>query len=196
MSQFTIRGITQNDFNDHVESVIAVYIDETYVASQQGQTFGLFDIDRVEALKAIGSGATDEESLAAARAVLTPEAMVEIGMPAGTPKHALLGQIGTPWFRYFLKYDPAPNLRAIRVPVLAMNGSLDRQVSAKENLPAIRAALKDDRDVTIVEIPGLNHLFQTAKTGAVGEYARIEETVSPVALEQIASWINARFGVK
>ena len=51
MSQFTIRGITQNDFNDHVESVIAVYIDDTYVASQQGQTFGLFDIDRVEALK-------------------------------------------------------------------------------------------------------------------------------------------------
>lgn len=51
MSQFTIRGITQNDFNDHVESVIAVYIDDAYVASQQGQTFALFDIERVEALK-------------------------------------------------------------------------------------------------------------------------------------------------
>lgn len=51
MSQFTIRGVTQNDFNDHVESVIAVYIDDTYVASQQGQTFSLFDVDRVEVLK-------------------------------------------------------------------------------------------------------------------------------------------------
>ncbi|THF93615.1 MAG: TonB-dependent receptor [Sulfitobacter sp. SK025] len=51
MSQFTIRGITQNDFNDHVESVIAVYIDDAYVASQQGQTFAMFDIERVEALK-------------------------------------------------------------------------------------------------------------------------------------------------
>lgn len=51
MSQFTIRGVTQNDFNDHVESVIAVYIDEAYVAMQQGQTFSMFDVDRVEVLK-------------------------------------------------------------------------------------------------------------------------------------------------
>lgn len=51
MSQFTIRGVTQNDFNDHVESVIATYVDDTYIAMQQGSNFTLFDIDRVEALK-------------------------------------------------------------------------------------------------------------------------------------------------
>lgn len=51
MSQFTIRGVTQNDFNDHVESVVALYIDDTYVAMQQGQTFATFDVDRVEVLK-------------------------------------------------------------------------------------------------------------------------------------------------
>ncbi len=51
MSQFAIRGVTQNDFNDHVESVIAVYVDDAYVASQQGQTFGMFDLERVEVLK-------------------------------------------------------------------------------------------------------------------------------------------------
>lgn len=51
MSQFTIRGVTQNDFNDHVESVIAVYVDDTYIAMQQGQSFGMFDLDRVEVLK-------------------------------------------------------------------------------------------------------------------------------------------------
>lgn len=50
-SQFTIRGVTQNDFNDHVESVVATYVDDTYVAMQQGANFTLFDIDRVEALK-------------------------------------------------------------------------------------------------------------------------------------------------
>lgn len=50
-SQFTIRGVTQNDFNDHVESVIATYVDDTYIAMQQGSNFTLFDIDRVEALK-------------------------------------------------------------------------------------------------------------------------------------------------
>lgn len=146
--------------------------------------------------KAIASGKTYEEGRAAALAVLTPEAMAAIGVPAGTDKHVILDQVGTPWFRYFLSYDPAPNLRAIKVPVLAMNGSLDRQVPARENLPAIRAALAGNKDVTIIEIPNLNHLFQTAKTGGVGEYAEIEETVSPVALEQMATWINARFGVK
>ncbi len=51
MSQFSMRGVTQNDFNDHVESVIATYVDDTYVAMQQGQMFALFDLDRVEALK-------------------------------------------------------------------------------------------------------------------------------------------------
>ncbi|MBO9713735.1 alpha/beta fold hydrolase [Sphingomonas sp.] len=146
--------------------------------------------------KAVASGATYEEGRSAALAVLTPEALAAIGVPAGTDRQLILAQLATPWFRYFFRYDPAPNLRAIRVPVLAMNGSLDRQVPAGENLPAIRAALKDDKDVTIVELPGLNHLFQTAKTGAVGEYAEIEETVAPVALEKMASWINARFPAK
>jgi len=156
-------------------------------------------IDRAEPVtvslfKALASGATYEEGVAAARASLTPEALAAMGLPPGTDPQVILSQYGSPWFRYFFQYDPAPNLRAIRVPVLAMNGSLDRQVLPVENLAAIKAALKDDRDVTIVELPGLNHLFQTAKTGAAGEYVDIEETVAPVALEGMAKWINARFG--
>jgi len=35
----------------------------------------------------------------------------------------------------------------------------------------------------------LNHLFQTAKTGAPAEYAEIVETMSPVALDRISDWI-------
>ncbi|HMI19340.1 MAG TPA: alpha/beta hydrolase [Sphingomonas sp.] len=146
--------------------------------------------------KAVASGATSADGLAAARAVLTPEAMSALGLPPTASKEIIIAQISTPWFRYFLRYDPAPNLRAIRVPVLAMNGSLDRQVPPAANLAAIRAALKDDKDVTIVELPGLNHLFQTAKTGAVGEYAEIEETVAPIALDRMATWIDAHFGAR
>ncbi|HVO45593.1 MAG TPA: TonB-dependent receptor plug domain-containing protein, partial [Steroidobacteraceae bacterium] len=48
---FTVRGVTQNDFNDQTESPVAVYVDEGYVAFGQGQTFGLYDLDRVEVLK-------------------------------------------------------------------------------------------------------------------------------------------------
>lgn len=144
---------------------------------------------------AIARADTPEAGLNAARAILTPEAMAALGAPPSYDKELILQQFASPWFRYFLRYDPAPNLGRITVPVLALNGSLDRQVPPGENLPAIRAALKANRDVTIVELPGLNHLFQTAATGAVGEYRDIEETVAPLVLETIAGWINKRFGV-
>lgn len=165
-----------------------------------GATMGMSEaeINRAEPViaslfKGLASGATYEEGLAAAKAALTPEAMQALGVPADTDKSLVMAQIGNPWFRYFLKYDPAPNLRAITVPVLALNGSLDRQVPPVENLAAIKAATSANKDVTIVELPGLNHLFQTAKTGAVGEYAQIEETMAPAALEQMAGWIEKRF---
>ena len=114
---------------------------------------------------------------------VVPEAQLE----------ASLQQIRTPWFRYFLTYDPATALKKVRCPVLAINGEKDIQVPPGQNLPAIRKALESagNRNFEVVELPGLNHLFQTAKTGAIGEYAEIEETISPVALEKIAGWLTA-----
>ncbi|MGI9229403.1 MAG: TonB-dependent receptor [Gammaproteobacteria bacterium] len=50
-TQFSIRGVTQNDFNDVIEAPTAVYLDEGYFAIAQAQTFALFDIDRAEILK-------------------------------------------------------------------------------------------------------------------------------------------------
>ncbi|MFQ6115525.1 MAG: alpha/beta hydrolase family protein [bacterium] len=99
----------------------------------------------------------------------------------------------SPWFRFFLTYDPRPTLMKLSCPVLAINGELDLQVPPKENLGAIEEALKagGNKHYTIKELPGLNHLFQTTKTGAPSEYAKIEETMSPVALKIIADWIKA-----
>jgi len=102
--------------------------------------------------------------------------------------------LSNPWFRFFLSYEPAPTLARLRMPVLAMGGSLDLQVPPRENLAAIRSALAGDKQATIVELPGLNHLFQTAKTGAPSEYSMIEETMAPVALKTISDWIIARTG--
>lgn len=59
-------------------------------------------------------------------------------------------------------------------------------------LAAIRSLLEDHRDATIIELPGLNHLFQTAGTGDLGEYRDIEETIAPAALELIGRWIARR----
>jgi fermentation-respiration switch protein FrsA (DUF1100 family) len=108
---------------------------------------------------------------------------VQLGMQAKA--------LGSPWFRYFLSYDPATALRKVTCPVLAINGEKDTQVSPSQNLPAIRRALEaaGNKNFEVDELPGLNHLFQTAKTGAPYEYAQIEETMSPVALDKIATWI-------
>lgn len=102
-----------------------------------------------------------------------------------------ISQFTSTWFRYFLTYDPATALRKVTCPVLAINGSLDKQVLPSQNLPAIRRALEEagNKHIEIDELPGLNHLFQTAKTGSPAEYAQIEETISPVALEKMADWI-------
>lgn len=96
----------------------------------------------------------------------------------------------TPWERYFLAYDPAPTLARLTVPVLALNGSLDVQVPAKENLAAAREALKKNPKGTAMELTGMNHLLQDAKTGAPSEYNDIEETMSPVALKIITDWLS------
>jgi uncharacterized protein len=105
-------------------------------------------------------------------------------------------QLATPWFRYFLTYDPRPTLARVRVPVLAVNGALDLQVPSKANLEAIEAALRSGGNTRVrtVEFPGLNHLFQTTKTGSPAEYGTIEETMSPAMLETVSAWILENFG--
>ena len=115
-------------------------------------------------------------------------------MSGEVPEPQIGAQIKTltsPWFRYFLTYDPATALRKVTCPVLAINGEKDTQVPPEQNLPAIRKALEEagNKHFEVDELPGLNHLFQTAKTGSPGEYAEIEETMSPVALEKMAGWI-------
>ncbi|WP_430411568.1 alpha/beta hydrolase family protein [Kordia sp.] len=101
--------------------------------------------------------------------------------------------ITSPWMRAFLGYDPQTSLPKVTCPVLAVNGEKDFQVLPALNLNAIEKGLKHNKDVTIKQFENLNHLFQTAKTGAFSEYATIEETFSPVALEYISDWINERF---
>ncbi len=96
-----------------------------------------------------------------------------------------------PWFKFFLTYDPKETLEKVKVPVLAVIGENDLQVAPKQNLPAIEEALKEggNKDYKVMEIPKLNHLFQTSETGTPSEYSKIEETISPKALELITNWI-------
>lgn len=104
---------------------------------------------------------------------------------------AQLKAVNTPWFRYFVTYDPKPTLSKVKCPVLAINGERDLQVPPRENLAAIESALKagGNKDFSAIMLPELNHLFQKAATGSPGEYGRIEETISPTALKTISDWI-------
>lgn len=98
----------------------------------------------------------------------------------------------TPWFRYFLAFDPTVPLRKVACPVLALLGENDVQVLTQENLAPLRAALQaaPTDDVRIESLPGLNHLFQTSETGLPSEYGTIEETIAPAVLEMVAGWVS------
>lgn len=103
-------------------------------------------------------------------------------------------QTASPWFTTFINIKPKKYLESITGPVLALNGSKDLQIPAKQNLQGIREILGTNKKVTLTaqELPGLNHLFQTANTGSVSEYGEIEETFSPAALKIISDWILLR----
>lgn len=111
-------------------------------------------------------------------------------------KERQIEQVSTPWFRFFLTYDPVPALEKLDVPVLAVNGEKDLQVPPRENLSAIRAALErgGNPDHSVKELAGLNHLFQEADSGSPLEYGKIEQTMSPTLLDLVSTWILERFG--
>lgn len=100
-------------------------------------------------------------------------------------------QISNPWFVYFLKFNPDVYWSKVKIPVLALNGSLDAQVTSKENLAGIKSSLEKakNKSFEVVEFPNLNHLFQEAKIGSVAEYGEIEQTISPAVLDKMSSWI-------
>ncbi len=100
-------------------------------------------------------------------------------------------QLTSPWIIYFIKYNPATILEKVKCPVFAINGNKDLQVSSKVNLPAIKKALikGGNKSVTTKELASLNHLFQECEIGLPSEYSTIEQTFSPIALEEISNWI-------
>ena len=116
------------------------------------------------------------------------------GMSASLPPAALQSQVrlmASPWFRFFLDYDPVPTLQKTMCPVLALNGEKDLQVAPKENLAKIQKALQEggNKDFQTTELPGLNHLFQHGPTGSPTEYGGILETMAPEALNAVSDWV-------
>ena len=99
------------------------------------------------------------------------------------------------WLTTFIKTNPQDYYAKTNCPVLALNGSKDLQVLPKLNLNGIEQALKkaNNNDITIKELEGLNHLFQTTETGNPNEFWTVEETFSPKAVKILKDWILERF---
>jgi dienelactone hydrolase len=114
----------------------------------------------------------------------------EKGFPTpGTTLHSDVAL--APWFREFVQLNPHEAYKKIDCPVLVLIGSKDTQVPPKENLNGIENALKagGHSRYSLLEMPDLNHLFQTAETGSTSEYDKLEEIIAPSALITVTHWI-------
>lgn len=171
---------------------------------------GLDYLRKIEKFKTVGVlGHSEGASIAyilAKDSLSGPDFIIGLGTPAISGEEILRSQIAqtvkdpaiieeslahikaahNPWMDFFLAYDPAEDIKALKCPALAMYGSLDCQVVADLNVPVLKE-LSPQTDVRVY--PGLNHIMQHATDGSVLEYGKIEETISPEVLSDIARFI-------
>jgi hypothetical protein len=173
------------------DAVDATGLSETYLKAQEEILEKVYE--------ATLKSKTPKEAMATLGASITPPKGMNVAETkrfeafTGKGLEALVAQLSLPWMKFFLVYEPTTNIKKVTCPVLALNGERDVQVLAKKHLPVIESTLKSagNTKVTTRELAGLNHLFQHAKTGAVSEYAAIEETVDPEVLKLVSDWILA-----
>ncbi len=103
----------------------------------------------------------------------------------------IIQQITAPWYKTFLRYDPAPYLNKIQCDVLALNGDKDLQVVCEDNLDGYKKELTQlsDDQLKVIKYEGMNHLFQECETGMVMEYSSIKQTIAPQVLDDMRDWI-------
>lgn len=94
------------------------------------------------------------------------------------------------WMRYGIQYDPESTIKSLHCPVLALLGEKDQQVPPSINQKELeRATGNGNGKNRVVMLPGLNHMFQTCQTGDELEYVKIDETISPVAMDLMTKWV-------
>ena len=141
-------------------------------------------------LRRAGRAPTPEEAVTLAREVLIKAAAAGDFPPAHIERRAAM--FAWPWQRFWWSYDTTEPLRRLTCPILVVFGGADLQTAPSWHAPPIRTALANHLDATIVELPGLNHFLQTARTGAISEYGDLEETLAPAAITTVRDWLLAR----
>lgn len=90
----------------------------------------------------------------------------------------------------YLYYDPSLNYEQLGVPVLALFGGLDFQVTIQQNKDRMEnALLKSNSNYHFIVFDRANHFFQQAKTGQKSEYSTLDKSFISGFLEEISIWI-------
>jgi len=131
-------------------------------------------------------------SLDSATAADSIDRMLTVEKASDREIEKAITQVVSPWFRWFIRYDPQENLKKLHCEVLAINGEKDIQVPAAANIAATEEALKSSKSKNYYTtvLPGLNHLFQKCRKCNVSEYKKINETIDPLALSTIGDWME------
>ncbi len=95
-----------------------------------------------------------------------------------------------PWRRYWLNHNHTASLKLLTCPVLAVFAERDLQTAPAWHAPPVRAALAGNPLARVIELAGLNHFLQQARTGAPSEYGDIDETLSPDAIASVLDWVD------
>lgn len=124
-----------------------------------------------------------------------PHILAQSGMTEDTFVSMQASALSSPWMISFIRHDPAPVLEKVTCPVLALFGEKDLQVPPVPNAEAVTQALDRGGNTrsTVKVLPGLNHLFQEARTGSPAEYGALSQTMSPTALDALSSWIRGLY---
>jgi pimeloyl-ACP methyl ester carboxylesterase len=103
-----------------------------------------------------------------------------------------LKMIKSPWFQYYLNYDPANDLENVNCPVLAIYGENDTQVPPKPNIQKLKKIKQNNKEtlITIEKIDDANHLFQKSETGSPTEYQTAPKEFVDDFPETIINWID------
>lgn len=109
------------------------------------------------------------------------------------PIYSFALNAASPWYRFFIRYNPGKYLSKVNIPVLAINGTKDVMVNCRQNLSNVRRYLAHDKDVTTVAVEGVNHLLLPCETGTQQEYRSIKAPVSDKVLSTIYEWLRKRF---
>lgn len=93
----------------------------------------------------------------------------------------------SPWYQSQLKYNIQDPLKNSDIPMFALYGDLDKAIDPTANADLLREL---SPETSIIELKGMNHLMQEAKTGSPMEYLMLPSSFSTEVVDLISSWIN------